>query len=75
MEIFQATSAYDEVKFTPSGLNGAESSFAATQLSSWAKPSDWEQHRNTIKRLYLDEDMPLPQVMQVMEQNYGLRAT
>ena len=35
----------------------------------------WETHRSTIKRLYLDEDKTLVEVMALMQNDYGLKAT
>ena len=35
----------------------------------------WETHRSTIKRLYLDEDKTLNEVMASMQNDYGLKAT
>ena len=35
----------------------------------------WEIHRSTIKRLYLDEDKTLNEVMATMRKDYGLKAT
>ena len=38
-------------------------------------PEVWETHRLTVKRLYLDKNMTLKNVMATMERKYGLRAT
>lgn len=35
----------------------------------------WETHRSTIKRLYIDEDKTLNQVMALMQNDYGLKGT
>ena len=35
----------------------------------------WETHRSTIKRLYLDEEKTLKEVMATMQEAYGLKAT
>lgn len=35
----------------------------------------WESHKEIIKRLYLDERRPLKEVVQIMEDTYGFRAT
>ena len=48
----------------------------ATRLSSsvgrkWATPEEWDRHRQTIERLYLDEDKNLKEVMTIMAENYG----
>lgn len=39
------------------------------------RPEVWETHRLTIKRLYLDEDMTLKDVMATMQRKHGLGAT
>lgn len=36
---------------------------------------DWERHRATIKRLYLDEDKSLKDVMFIMKNEYDLHGT
>jgi hypothetical protein len=36
---------------------------------------DWEEKRAVIQTLYSTEGMSLSQVMEVLEQNYGFRAT
>jgi hypothetical protein len=41
----------------------------------YAKPSEWEPHRATIKRLYLDEDRTLKEVKSYMEETYDFHAT
>jgi hypothetical protein len=37
----------------------------------YALPTDWEQHKGTIRQLYLDENKPLREVMAIMLQDYG----
>lgn len=37
--------------------------------------SDWNRHRPTIQRLYIDEDKTLREVMEVMEKQYNFVAT
>ncbi|KAK0631575.1 hypothetical protein B0T14DRAFT_549343 [Immersiella caudata] len=41
----------------------------------WATEEDWARCRTTIKRLYLDENKPLAEVMKIMERKHGLRAS
>ncbi|KAK1856139.1 hypothetical protein CCHR01_01204 [Colletotrichum chrysophilum] len=36
-----------------------------------ALPVDWEQHKERIRQLYLDENKPLKDVMTIMNQNHG----
>lgn len=33
--------------------------------------SEWARHMPTIKRLYIDEDRPLKEVMAIMSRDYG----
>jgi Clr5 domain len=37
--------------------------------------ADWEPHRALIRRLYLEEDRPLKDVMAFMEREHGFKAT
>ena len=46
-----------------------------TKISEGPSPDMWEQHRSTIKRLYLDEDKTLPQIKQIMEHEFKFKAT
>ncbi len=41
----------------------------------WPLPEDWERHSGLIKRLYVDEDKTLNEVMAIMEEYHGHRAT
>ena len=36
---------------------------------------DWAKKRSTIKKLYMDENMPLPTLMKVMKEKHGFCAT
>ncbi|KAH8888798.1 hypothetical protein GQ53DRAFT_748703 [Thozetella sp. PMI_491] len=38
-------------------------------------PDVWDSHKEIIRRLYLDERRPLKDVVQIMEDTYGFRAT
>jgi hypothetical protein len=42
---------------------------------TYAKVDDWDAHRQTIARLYLDEEMTLKDVKAYMEDNYAFFAT
>ena len=44
-------------------------------ITNGPQPDVWETHRLTIKRLYLDEDKPLKEVMAIMQRDYGHRGT
>ena len=39
------------------------------------REEDWERHRETIKRLYLDKKKPLREVMVIMAREHGHKAT
>lgn len=43
--------------------------------SEGPSPETWEVHRPMIKRLYLDEDKTLPQVMEIMKRDYDFKAS
>ena len=49
----------------------------ASRVTTTAGPSaqEWESHRGTITRLYLEEDLPLPEVSVIMEHQYKFKAT
>ncbi|KAL9074805.1 MAG: hypothetical protein Q9157_004237 [Trypethelium eluteriae] len=53
----------------------ASSNAAQVSSATWANPGDWHGHKQTIKRLWIDEDRPLKDVMAVMEKDYGLKGT
>jgi hypothetical protein len=38
-------------------------------------PQDWNEQRCLVKRLYLDENRTLKEVMSIMERNHGFKAT
>lgn len=38
-------------------------------------PDEWAQHMGTIRRLYLDEDMTLQEVMKIMASEFGFVAS
>ena len=41
----------------------------------WASAQDWSLRKDTIIKLYSEEDMTLKEVMQLMEEKYGFCAT
>ena len=41
----------------------------------WAMPTDWEKHRETIRRLYVQEKRSLKEVMHIMGAQYDFYAT
>ncbi|PHH52857.1 hypothetical protein CFIMG_002268RA [Ceratocystis fimbriata CBS 114723] len=48
---------------------------AAGGTKSWATPADWIQYRDCITRLYIEEDKPLKEVMDIMARDYAFCAT
>lgn len=42
---------------------------------SWATDADWNEHRETIARLYWDENKPLKEVSTIMKEEHGFHAT
>ena len=43
--------------------------------STGPSAGEWELHQPTIKRLYLDQDRTLPDVMKIMQQQYSFKAS
>ncbi|KAK7952739.1 Clr5 domain-containing protein [Apiospora aurea] len=41
----------------------------------WAADADWTRHRETITRLWWDENKPLKEVSRMMKEEYGFHAT
>ncbi|KAK1757156.1 hypothetical protein QBC47DRAFT_175820 [Echria macrotheca] len=41
----------------------------------WVGGDEWETHRPAIQDLYLNQNLPLKEVMGIMEERYGFRAT
>ena len=39
------------------------------------KPEDWEEQRPRIKKLYLEDRRTLKDVMAIMKEQYGFKAT
>ncbi|KAL9093497.1 MAG: hypothetical protein Q9165_003892 [Trypethelium subeluteriae] len=46
-----------------------------TSPAIWANPADWYRHKQTIKRLWIDEDRSLKDVMAIMKKDHGLKGT
>ncbi|KAL5596770.1 uncharacterized protein BROUX77_006718 [Berkeleyomyces rouxiae] len=42
---------------------------------SWATPADWVHYRDHITQLYIEEDKPLKEVMDIMARDYNFCAT
>jgi hypothetical protein len=43
--------------------------------AKWPVPEDWAKHRRLIRQLYLHEDRPLNEVMEIMQRDYEFKAT
>lgn len=48
---------------------------ASTVRPDGQLPDEWAQHMGTIRRLYLDEEMTLQEVMRIMASEYGFVAS
>lgn len=46
-----------------------------TRTAHWAAPHDLEAHRDLITQLYLAQNRPLKQVVEIMRDQYGVNAT
>lgn len=42
---------------------------------AWASAQEWESHRETITRLFWDENRPLREVVEIMSRDHGFNAT
>lgn len=45
------------------------------QPTNWATPDDLEAHRGLITQLYLVQNRPLKQVVEIMRDQHGINAT
>lgn len=64
-----------ELEAQPSDTASIVSGPSQSKLGKYAKPSEWEQHRPKITRLYMDEKRTLVQVKDAMEREDGFVAT
>jgi hypothetical protein len=48
---------------------------ATASTLGYASPSEWNRVRPIIKRLYVDEDKTLKEVMTIMARDYGHHAS
>ena len=49
--------------------------FRQQQPPGWAGGSEWEEHRGMIQELYQSQNLSLKEVMRIMEECHGFRAT
>jgi len=48
---------------------------ASRGRTKYPSQDDWDRHRNEIKRLYVDKNLPLREVARQMEKRFRFRAT
>ena len=48
---------------------------STVKILAGPSPREWELHRPTIRRLYLDEDWSLPRVMRIMQKEHRFKAS
>ncbi|KAK3346583.1 hypothetical protein B0T25DRAFT_552363 [Lasiosphaeria hispida] len=53
----------------------SEQPSAAAAAAGWVIGDEWELHRPTIQRLYQTQKLALKEVMRIMEEKHGFRAT
>jgi hypothetical protein len=41
----------------------------------WAGPEDWDAQHNNIKKLYWDQNLPLKEVVEIMQREHHFYAT
>lgn len=45
------------------------------QQQTWARPFDWDLHRDFITQLYMIDDYPLKEVERIMREQFQFHAT
>ncbi|KUI56462.1 hypothetical protein VP1G_03775 [Cytospora mali] len=62
---------------SPASSHGAQETTSTRVTGAGRCPSryDWSKHMSAIKRLYIDEDRPLKEVMEVMQKEHNFVAT
>ncbi|KAK7908790.1 hypothetical protein PG985_016093 [Apiospora marii] len=56
-------------------MSVADPHLAQRAKVAWATDGDWNEHRETITRLYWDENKPLKEVSSIMREEHGFHAT
>ncbi|KAK7946824.1 uncharacterized protein PG986_011145 [Apiospora aurea] len=56
-------------------LNGSKKKPHSLNHKAWASAQEWESHRETITRLFWDENRPLREVVEIMSRDHGFNAT
>lgn len=68
--------SFDSVGGPYSGVQeNAQTYDHARPVHRWATGDDWTLQQPLIRRLYLEEGKPLPEVMRIMETEQSFRAT
>lgn len=49
--------------------------YKRSQPVRYATEGDWAMHRTEIQRLYMDEELPLKEVMHTMKEKHSFHAT
>ena len=65
----------DYLQVDMEGLFPGPEEVATASSSTHPTRTEWDLFRPVIKRLYVDEEKTLKEVMAVMERDYGHRAT
>jgi hypothetical protein len=59
----------------PVSVNPLLASETLASAKGWPTEDDWVLHRSTIKRLYLEENKKLKELMEIMKRQHALKAT
>ena len=59
----------------PTSVDSLLASETLASARGWPTEVDWALHRSTIKRLYLEENKTLKELMEIMEREHALKAT
>jgi hypothetical protein len=59
----------------PASVDSLIASEALASAQGWPTEDDWALHRSTIKRLYLEENKTLKELMEIMKREHALKAT
>lgn len=71
-QVSQTAAIQDTDNTTTSSHNGSGGNPRPVR---YATEADWAMHRMEIQRLYMEEELPLKEVMHIMKEKNNLRAT
>lgn len=60
---------------TVQGDSHGDAAISIRPKGNWATREQWAAARPTVKQLYMEENIPLKQVMSIMEAQHNLYAT